>query len=70
MWTVWMSLVALTMGFLGHTVPQVNVLVIGFPVRAMVSLLVLSATFSGASRAVVDIVPGVIDQLRHVLMFP
>ena len=62
-----MSLVALTMGFLGHSVPQVNVLVIGFAVRAMVNLLILSLTLSGAAKAVVDVVPAVIDQMRFLL---
>ena len=49
-----MSLVALTMGFLGHSVPQINVLVIGFPVRALMSLTVLMASLSGVARLVVD----------------
>lgn len=62
-----MSLVALTMGFLGHTVPQINVLVVGFPIRAIVSLLVLAASLSGIARTVVDVVPQVIDELRYVI---
>ena len=62
-----MSLVALTMGFLGHTVPQINVLVVGFPVRALVSLLILGLTISGAARAAVDLVPAVIDRLIAAL---
>ena len=62
-----MSLVALTMGFLGHSVPQINVLIIGFPIRALVSLMVLGLTFSGASRMIVDSVPAVIDEIRHTL---
>lgn len=62
-----MSLVALSMGFLGHTVPQVNVLVIGFAVRAMVSLSVLALTISGAAAAMVEVFPYVIDELRRAL---
>lgn len=62
-----MSLVGLTMGFLGHTVPQVNVLVVGFPVRAVINLLVLAVTLSGAAQLVIDIVPGVIDRMFHAL---
>ena len=62
-----MSLVALAMGFLGHTVPQINVLVIGFPIRALTNLLILSLSVSGAARSIVDVVPKVIDQLRHAL---
>lgn len=58
-----MSLVALTMGFLGHTVPQINILVIGFPVRAILNLFVLGVTLSGASRLVVDQVPEVLNEL-------
>ncbi|MCH7988766.1 MAG: flagellar biosynthetic protein FliR [Planctomycetes bacterium] len=62
-----MSLVALTMGFLGHSVPQINILVVGFAIRALISLLVLALILSGAARAVVDLVPIVIDELRHSL---
>jgi flagellar biosynthetic protein FliR len=62
-----MSLVALTMGFLGHSVPQINVLVIGFPVRALTSLLILVASLSGIARHVSDVVPQVIDLLHHAL---
>lgn len=61
------SLVSLTMGFLGHTVPQVNVLVVGFPIRAMINLCVLALTMSGAARIFVDTVPQIIDQLRAAI---
>ena len=63
-----MSMVALAMGFLGHTVPQINVLIIGFPIRAVTNLLILSLTLSGAARVVVDVIPKVIDHLRSVLV--
>lgn len=62
-----MSLVALTMGFLGHTVPQINVLVVGFPIRALVSLLVLAVSLSGVAAVAVDTVPTVIDALTDAL---
>ncbi len=62
-----MSLVALTMGFLGHPVPQVNVLVLGFPIRAMINLLILSVSFSGVGRLLVDWIPHVIDSMRQAL---
>jgi flagellar biosynthetic protein FliR len=62
-----MSLVALTMGFLGHSVPQVNVLVVGFPIRAVVSILVLTASLSGIARTVVDLVPATIDALVQAI---
>ncbi len=62
-----MSLVALTMGFLGHSVPQINVLIVGFPVRAGVSLLVLTASLTGIARAVVDLVPTTIDAIVRTI---
>jgi len=62
-----MSLVALSMGFLGHTVPQVNVFIIGFPIRAAVNLGVLALTFSGASATIVETLATGIDALRHSL---
>lgn len=58
-----MSLVALTMGFLGHTVPQINVLVIGFAIRATVALTVLTLCLSGTARLVIDSVPAVLREL-------
>lgn len=62
-----MSLIALTMGFLGRSIPQMNLLVVGFPIRLLVAFLVLALTFSGASRALVDAVPLTIDHLRSAL---
>lgn len=38
------SLVSVALGFLGHTVPQINVLVLGLAVRAVVSLLLLAVS--------------------------
>jgi flagellar biosynthetic protein FliR len=55
------------MGFLGHSVPQINVLVIGFPIRVLVSLLVLTASLSGIARTVVDLVPSTIDALVRAI---
>ncbi|MEX0718884.1 MAG: flagellar biosynthetic protein FliR, partial [Planctomycetaceae bacterium] len=64
-----MSLIALTTGFLGHTVPQINVLVIGFPIRALANLGVLALSLSGAARIAVDALPAAIDALREALAF-
>lgn len=59
------ALISLAMGYLGHTVPQINVLVIGFPIRAMISLAVLIFTLSGAADVVIESVPTAIDQLSR-----
>ncbi|HEV3304170.1 MAG TPA: flagellar biosynthetic protein FliR [Planctomycetaceae bacterium] len=62
-----MSLVALTMGFLGHSVPQINIMIVGFPIRAAVSLLVLAASVTGIARSVIDLVPATIDALVRAI---
>jgi|TARA_R110001592_G_scaffold27741_1_gene102266 flagellar biosynthetic protein FliR len=59
------ALISISMGYLGHTVPQINVLVIGFPIRAMISLIVLVFTLSGAADIVVESIPTAIDQLSR-----
>ncbi|QDU02525.1 flagellar biosynthetic protein FliR [Gimesia chilikensis] len=59
------ALISLAMGYLGHTVPQINVLVIGFPIRAIVSLVVLIFTLSGAADIVVESIPSAIDQISR-----
>jgi len=58
-----MSMVALTLGFLGYTVPQINVMMLGFPVRAMVNLFILAITLSGTANLIVDSLPDVIGSL-------
>ncbi|MFO1022504.1 MAG: flagellar biosynthetic protein FliR [Planctomycetales bacterium] len=62
-----MTVISLAMGFLGHTVPQINILVFGFPIRMLAGLFVLSLAFSGIAEQITDAVPLAIDQLRGVL---
>lgn len=59
-----MGLVTISMGFLGHSVPQINQLVVGFPVRSLAGMLVLTLTLSGTGRYVVDSVPSVINDVQ------
>ncbi|HBN76115.1 MAG TPA: hypothetical protein DD473_09910 [Planctomycetaceae bacterium] len=63
-----MALLSVAMGFLGYTVPQVNVLVLGFPIRAMVSLTILTVTLSGAADGIVELFPQVLDAMTHSLI--
>lgn len=63
-----MAIVGLSMGFLGHTIPQLNVLVVGFPVRTLVGLLLFGLAVPGAAEAWAGIMPDVIAHLRQVLM--
>lgn len=57
------TLLSLAMGFLGHTVPQINILVFGFPVRILAGGLVLFLAVSGMLEHVVDLFPGIIESL-------
>lgn len=59
------ALVSLAMGYLGHTVPQINVLVIGFPIRVVVSVVVLVFSLTGVADTVVESIPLAIDQLSR-----
>jgi flagellar biosynthetic protein FliR len=62
-----MSLVSVSMGFLGHSVPQINQLVVGFPIRSLAGILILSLSLSGVGRVLVDAVPDVITTLQLAL---
>lgn len=62
-----MVLVGLAMGFLGHTIPQINILVIGFPIRIMVGLLLFGLALTGTGGIIARTLPAAIDQLKHVL---
>lgn len=59
-----MSLVTISMGFLGHSVPQINQLVVGFPVRSLAGMLVLALSLGGTGRYVVDAVPAVVNDVQ------
>jgi flagellar biosynthetic protein FliR len=59
-----MGLVTISLGFLGHSVPQINQLVVGFPVRSLAGMLVLTLILSGTGRYVVDSVPTVINDIK------
>jgi flagellar biosynthetic protein FliR len=63
-----MAVVGIAMGFLGHTIPQVNVLVVGFPIRTLVGLILLGVSMAGAADVMGQSLPDAILQLRRVLM--
>src|SRR5262245_4481786 len=63
-----MALVGLALGFLGHTRPQLNVLVMGFPVRTLAGLVVVGLAVPGIADLLATALPGGIHQLREVLM--
>jgi len=63
-----MAVVGMAMGFLGHTIPQLNVLVVGFPVRTLLGLFLLGLILPAVAEALARIIPGGIEQLQRVLM--
>lgn len=63
-----MAFTALTMGFLGHTVPQINVLNLGFPVRAIINICVLSLSLAGTAYLLIELIPVAIQQLKFQLL--
>lgn len=67
---VLMSLIDLTVGFLSHTVPQINVQTVGFALRAILSFLFLAATLGGLGDSVWQFLPDTLDQLGQVLVVP
>lgn len=64
------SLVSVALGFLGATVPQVNVLVLGLAVRAAVSLIVLVFSIGPASDVVIEATTSLLENLTAMLLKP
>lgn len=62
-----MSLISMAMGFLGYTVPQINILVMGFPIRVVLSLLILVMTTSGMISVMVESMSQSLELLRGFL---
>lgn len=63
-----MALLSVTMGFLGYTVPQINVLVLGFPIRAVLSMLILTVTLSGATESILESFADAMNQLTTTII--
>lgn len=63
-----MSLVSLALGYLGHSVPQINQMVVGFPVRSFAGLLIMAASFTSSMRVVIDAVPDAILEIQQTLL--
>jgi flagellar biosynthetic protein FliR len=62
-----LQLAGLAMGIMSRTVPQINILVIGFTLRTASALLFLAVSLAGFGLLVEDQVPVVIDQLREAV---
>lgn len=65
---VMMTLIDLILGFLGHSVPQVNVQAVGFATRASVCLTLLVFLLSGIPDVLMSVIPDGITRLQDVLL--
>lgn len=65
-----MSLVDLTLGFLGHSVPQINLQAMGYAIRAALCLFFLTVMLSGVPEAMLNFVPTALESLNDVLVNP
>ncbi len=63
-----MALLSVAMGFLGYTVPQINVLVLGFPIRALLSMAILTVTLTGATEILIEYFPQMLEQVTDALI--
>lgn len=62
-----MALVTVSMGFLGHSVPQINQLVVGFPIRSLAGICIFSLTLTGIGDVIVAEVPTAITEIQLAL---
>lgn len=62
-----LQLSGLAMGIMSRTVPQVNILVVGFSLRTVGAILFLALSMAGFGLLIEDQVPAVIDQLREAI---
>lgn len=63
-----MTLVDLTLGFLGHSVPQINIQAVGYAARASVCLLLLVFLLSDIPGVVLHTIPDVLEQLHAEIL--
>ena len=59
-----LSLVTVTLGVIGRSMPQVNQLTLGFPLRFCTGLFVLGLSLSGILEEVVEAVPDALNEVR------
>jgi flagellar biosynthesis protein FliR len=61
------TLVSLFVGILGRALPEANTLLIGFPLRTVVSLAVLLLVLTGATERIAAEVPEILNQIHESL---
>lgn len=67
---VMMTLIDVTLGFLSHSVPQVNLQVVGFAIRAGWCLLVISCLMTGMGETVAQVVSDSLTLVGDAVVYP
>ena len=58
---------SVAIGFLSRTVPQINVLMVGFSIKVVIAMLVVAASLGVAQRVVLDVFWEAIDGIRFAM---
>lgn len=67
---VMMSMIDLTLGFLNHSVPQINIQAVGFTLRALLGTLILTITMTNIADVVAIPLLDGLETIRDALVFP
>lgn len=67
---VMMSLIDLTFGFLSHSVPQINIQAVGYALRGLLGLLILSVTLTNVGELAIAPLTEGLELLRDSLVYP
>lgn len=62
-----LMLVSLTLGVVGRTVPQLNILVLGFPIKILVGIFVVGVSIPLFGETIADTLRGLPERLQEIL---
>ena len=68
--TVALLLSFLTLGFVSRSVPQLNILTIGFPIKAAIGILVMALSIVSLEGVLIDSLTSCMEMIRETLALP
>lgn len=60
----------MTLGFVSRTMPQLNILAVGFPIKILIALVMMAVTVMSLESVVLDSIARVLDGVRTLLGLP
>ncbi len=60
----------MTLGFISRTMPQLNILAVGFPIKILIALVMMALTVMSLEAVVLDSVAQAVDGVRTLLGLP